>query len=358
MLISVILLLYFLIIQFFANNAKNYINKGLPYFVLLLSFIILNLVRIYGQSIFPDIPNYKYIFDQIYPISFVIKSGYGLYEYGANVDVGYMTFISVFKFFSSNFSFFLFFVSIIELLVFYFFCKKYKISVVNAFPIYISLTYLTFQIGMLRQAIAFCFFLLALIYINRKIVYIFFVLLGATFHSSILFCFILIWSDRFVNRKFFYVIFSFSLVLYLLKIDIINNFVSFLGFEKEFQAARVGFYMNVDRPNSFLGIGFWDRLLLFILMNIVYADLLVKNKINKYNNLIYNLGISVILLQMIFFSSPTITSRLRYFIVIFPLIFLSEYIFSESKSRLKWVYQFLFFIYLLMYLSFQATYLV
>jgi len=358
MLFSIIVLLYFLIIQFFANNTKQYSYKGLPYFVLFLSFIILNIFRIYCQTLFPDIPNYKSIFETIQPISFVIKSGYGLEYYDADVEIGFRVLISIYKLFSNNFYFFLFFISLIELSVYYLFCKKYKISIVNAFPIYIGLTYLTFQIGMLRQALAFCFFLFGLIYINRKIVFILFILLGFTFHRSILFCIILFWTDKFVNRKVLYIIFLFSLVLYILKIDIINNFVSFIGIEDTFQAARVGFYMNVDRPNSYLGIGFWERFISFILMNLVYTELSRKNKISKNNNLIYNLGISVILLQMIFFSSPTITSRLRYFIVIFPSIFLSEYIYSECKCRFRWLYQFLFIIYLLMYLNFQATYLI
>jgi len=356
MLFSLIILLYFLLIQYFTNNAK-YSNKGLPYFVLFLSFILLNIFRIYCQSFFPDIPNYKSVFEAIQPISVVIKSGYGLEYYDADIEIGFRILISIYKLFSNNFFFFLFFISIIELSVFYFFCKRFKISTVNAFPIYIGLTYLTFEIGMLRQALAFCCFLLALVYINRKIVYLLFILLGFTFHKSILFCIFFIWSDKFINRKILYIIFISSLILYLLKIDIVSYFATFLGLEDTIEAGRVVFYMNVDRPNSFLGIGFWDRLISFILMNLVYTELLRKNKINRNNNLLYNLGISVILLQMIFFSSPTITSRLRYYIVIFPLIFLSEYIYLECKSGLKWLYQFLFFLYLLMYLIFQATYL-
>lgn len=366
MLFSLIVLLYFLLIQFLANNAKNFNNKGLEFYVLLLSFIILNIFRIYCQSFFPDIPNYKSIFETIKPISFVIKYGYGLeyYEssvemgfYESSVEIGFKIIISIYKFFFNDFDFFLFLISIFQLSVFYFFCKRYKINTVNAFPIYIALTYLTFQIGMLRQALAFCCFLLALVYINKKYIFALFLLLGFTFHRSILFCIFLFWADRLINRKIFFAIFSFSIILYLLKIDLVKEFMPFLGIADTIQAGRVGFYLNVERPNSFLGIGFWERLISFILMNLVYTDLLRKNKINKYNNLIYNLGISVILLQMIFFSSPTITSRLRYYIVIFPMIFLSEYIYSEYKSRLKWLYQFLFFIYLLMYLNFQATYL-
>lgn len=357
MLFSIIVLLYFLVIQLFANNVKFNNNKDLPYFVLLLSFILLNILRIYCQTFFSDIPNYRSIFETIQPISFVIENGYGLELYDADVEIGYRMFNSIFKFFYNDFYSFLFFVSIIELSVFYFFCKRFKINTVNAFPIYIALTYLTFQIGMLRQALAFCFFLLALIYINRKIAYILLILIGFTFHKSILFCFVFLWSDKFIKKEIIYSIFLVSLVIYVLKIDIINYFMSYLGIEDEIEAGRVVFYMNVDRENNFLGIGFWERLISFILMNLVYIDLFKKNKISINNNLIYNLGISVILLQMIFFSSPTITSRLRYYIVIFPFIFLSEYIYSEYKSGIKWLYQFLFFMYLLMYLYFQASYL-
>jgi hypothetical protein len=357
MLFSLIVLLYFIVVQFFANNIKFYGNKGLPYFVLFLSFVILNILRIYCQLFFSDIPNYKSIFEVIQPISFVINSGYGLELYDADVEIGFRVFISIYKFFCNDFFSFLFFISIVELSVFYLFCKRYKISPVNAFPIYIALTYITFQIGMLRQALAFCFFLLALIYINRKIIYILLLLLGFTFHKSILFCIFFLWSDKYIKKEIIYGIFLISLFLYILKIDIINSFVSFLGVDEEVKAARVGFYMNVDRENNFLGIGFWERVISFILMNVVYAELLKKNKITVNHNVIYNLGVAVILLQMIFFSSPTITSRLRYYIVIFPFIFLSEYIYSEYKSGIKWLYQFLFFMYLIMYLYFQTTYL-
>lgn len=365
MVFSIIVFFYFVVIQFLENNTRGYINKGLSVFVLILSFIILNIVRVYAQSFFPDIPNYKLLFEPIHPISFVIESGYGLDDYNSNVEIGFRVLISIFKLFSNNFSFFLFFISFFQLLVFSFFCKKYKVHLVNAIPIYFALTYLTFQIGMSRQALAFCFFLLALVYINRKIVYILFLILGATFHTSILFCIIFLWSDKFVNRSFLYVIFLISLVLYLLEIDIVSSFLPLLELQDTIQTGRIDYYVNVNRANSYLGIGFWDRLLLFVLMNLVYTEMLKKNRINKKNNLIFNLGVSVIIIQMIFFSSPTITSRLRYYIVIFPLIFISEYIYSEYVSsnskfqfKLKWLYQILFVLYLLMYLYFQATYLV
>lgn len=356
MFFSIIVLFYFIVIQFFTNNVKLN-SKDLSYFTLFFSFIVLSILRIYCQSFFDDIPNYRSIFETLKSISFVIQNGYGIELNDSEVEIGYRIFNSIFKFFINDFYSFLFFISIIELSVFYFFCKKFKLNLVNAFPIYVALTYITFQIGMLRQALAFCFFLIALTYINRKIIYILIILLGFTFHKSILFCLLFLWSDKFIKKEIIYGVFIVSLILYLFKIDIINFFMDYLNIEDEVEAGRVIFYMNVERENNFLGIGFWERFISFILMSFFYVKLLKKNKLTIEKNIIYNLGVFVILLQMIFFSSPTITSRLRYYIVIFPFIFISEYIFSEYKSNIKWLYQFIFCFYLFLYLFFQSTYL-
>lgn len=355
MIFSISVLLYFSLIQLFENHAKYRTNKELSFYVLFFSFIIINVFRIYCQSYFPDIPNYKILFENNQSILSIVRYGYQ----ASNVGIGFRTLIAIFKIFSSNFNFFLFFISVLQLSTFYFFCKKFKISLVNAFPVYISLTYLTFQIGMLRQAIAFCFFLIALVYINRKTFFLLLILIGSTIHTSILFCIILIWSDRFLNRKVLYFVFFSSIIIYLLQIDIIETTFSLVvDYIPQPQKGRLLYYFWVNRPNNYLGIGFWERLILLILMNLAYNDLLKKNKLNIYNNLLYNLGIAVILLQFIFFSAPTITSRLRYYIVIFPIIFLTEYLYSEQMNKLKWFYQSLLFIYLFMYVYFQATYLV
>ena len=72
MIITGLLLFYFLVIQFVGLNAKESISKSMSYFVLFVSLILLNLVRLYGQSYFPDIPEYNYIFEKIKPLSFVL----------------------------------------------------------------------------------------------------------------------------------------------------------------------------------------------------------------------------------------------------------------------------------------------
>lgn len=357
MVYSFIVLFFFLLIQFLSNNKFPWDNN-LKFVITLSGIIILEAFRFYCQSIFGDIPNYKSIFEDIDSISFVIKNGYGFEYYFANVEIGFSLLISFFKLFSNNFDCFLFFVSVIELSVFYFFCRKFKIKIVNVLPIYIALIFITFEIGMLRQALGFSCFLLGLINIKSKTRYILFITLGCTFHLSTVFCFFLIWTNKFVNRKIYYFIFLLSLILYSFKIDFLTTLSKYIEIINFGNSGRFSYYLNeVDRANNYFGIGFWERVSFFTLMNFIYTKLLEQNKINRYNNLIFNLGISAILFQIMFFSSPTITSRLRYFVVIFPAIFISQYLYVEYKKKFKGFYQLIFSAYLVMYLFFLATYL-
>ena len=88
----------------------------------------------------------------------------------------------------------------------------------------------------------------------------------------------------------------------------------------------------------------------------------IRRVLNNANysvmTVLYNLGVTVILLQMYFFASPTITSRLRYYIVIFPVIFVVEYIRRNIDSYQKRIcYMLPVYGYLFLYLYTRAGYL-
>lgn len=357
MFFSFFILFYFLFIQFLFNNNFTRDN-GLKLFIAFFSFLLLESLRIYCQSFFGDIPNYKLIFEDIEPLTYLINNDYEIDYFYTNVELGYGVLISFFKIFSSNFDFFLLFISIFKLSVLYFFCKKFKVKIINVIPIYIALMFVTFEIGMLRQSIAFYFFLLGLVYINNKTVYIFLVTIACTFHLSAILCFLLIWSNKYVNRKIYYVLFIFALILYTFKIDLLNSVLSYFDLIKIGNLGRIDFYINeVDRVNNYFGIGFWERTLFFVIMNYIYTKLLKNNKVNKYNNLIFNIGIFAILFQLFFFSSPTILSRLRYYIIIFPALFIVQYLYVEFRAKSKYVFQLIFSSYLFLYLFFLTAYL-
>lgn len=358
MIYPILVLLLFLIIQFFYNNSKHNWDDGIKVGVIFSLFIIIELLRTYAQSVFPDIPNYKYVFENIEPIFDVFTKGYGIEYYYSNVELGYSLLISIFKTISKDFNLFLLFISIIQLSVFYFFTKKFKIKIINAMPIYIVFIFITFQIGMLRQSLGFSFFLLGLINLHKKYLYFILVAIGCTFHISTIFCFLLFWVDKFIPRKIYYFLFVSSLFIYTYKIDLLENVSSYTDLIKIGNSGRTNFYLNVDRPSNHFGIGFWERIFYFITMNIIYSKLIKFNKLNIYNNIIFNLGISTILFQIIFWSTPTISSRVRYFIIIFPAIFISQYIYNEYKiDKSKGIYQFIFSLYMFLYLYYLSTYL-
>lgn len=345
-------------IQFIRNKLiqSDYDKHKVIFFS--LTIIILEIFRIYCQSFFPDIPNYKSLFEEIDIIHLFILKGSSSDYFISGLEIGYVIFISIFKFFSNNFYFFLFFVSILEWLVFYSFCKKFKIDFINSIPIYIAFTFLTFQIGMLRQALAFCFFLIALINIDKKLLFVIFILLGLSFHTSIIFCFFLFWVNKPINKNIYLLLFLIAVIIYVFKIDIINFSLPYFEVEDSIRSARANYYVNmVDRPNSYFGIGFWERIVLFFSMYIIQSRLISSGKVSINTILIFNLGMVSILFQLFLFSSPTITSRLRYYVILFPVIFISQFIYLEYKKKSAIVFQFLFLIYLFMYLFYQASYL-
>ena len=398
MIVTNIILLFFITQNFlYQLNVSFFSRSNIRFIILLISFILLQILRIYCQQYFPDIPEYKDLFSDTIPFVDIIKDKIGFSYFisatALEVETGYRLFMSLFKSFSDNYSLFLFFISVIELSSFYFFCKKMRINILCAFPIYISLTYITFQIGMLRQALAFCIFLIAILNLHRKWIYLGLIMVGFFVHRSMLFCVLLIWADRFIPPKYLTYAFITSLAIYILKIELISELWSYV-FQED--SNRVNFYLNVDRENNYLGIGFWERVIFFVVMTCFYNKLTIrKNKaeylarnlsnctitesindlstknascktnkemLNEFNynimTILYNLGVSVILLQMFFFASPTITSRLRYYIVIFPLIFIVEYIRRNIDSYQKRIcYMFPIYGYLLLYLYTRAGYL-
>lgn len=398
MIVSVITLLFFVIQSFFYQLNRFFFSKsGIRFITLLVGFILLQILRIYCQQKFPDIPEYKDLFMNAKSLTDIIENNIGFSYFTSNttleVESGYRVFMSLFKSFSGNFSLYLLFVSIIELSTFYYFCKKMRLNIFCALPIYISLTYITFQIGMLRQALASCIFLLAILNLHRKWIYLGLITIGFFFHRSMAFCILLIWTDKFIPPKYLIYAFVISLIIYLFKIELINDLWSLLFLE---DSNRVNFYLNVDRENNYLGIGFWERVISFAVMTYFYNKLIIRQSqikcvfdglstnttsglsnnlymgrinykinrkiLNNFNNntmtVLYNLGVTVILLQMYFFSSPTITSRLRYYIVIFPMIFIVEYIRCNINNYPKRIcYMLPIYGYLFLYLYTQASYL-
>ena len=361
----ILLIIYFFTFTEEFNGNKDYkLFKGL---IFVFSFILLQALRVYGQAFFPDIPEYHNVFNSIKPIDFVWINGYGLEHYeesdefggifAVSIEIGFLLLISIFKLFSVNFELFLLLISTFQLYVFYIFCKKLRINVVAGLMAYTGLIFITFHLGMIRQSIAFCFFLIGLMNIDRKLLFIFIILLGTAFHRSILICLFMLFSNVFINRKLVYFLSIFSLILYIWQIDLITELLNRVLLVDGFQLGKVGFYANVDRSNNYLGIGFWERLTLLVLTNMAYSDLSKRNLVTSKMNLLFNVGLFIIIFQLVYFASPTITSRFRYYFALFPVLFILEYTYLLKDLILKRMTIFTIFVYLQFQLYFLGTYL-
>jgi len=356
----IVLLYFFLLYSLYDISPSSFKDRGIKGLTFLISFLLLQLLRLYCQDTFPDIPNYKDVFNEIKPLTYVIKNkGTGMEYYDpetmTQVDFGFRFFISIFKVLSGSYSTFLIFVSIIELWSLSFFCRRFKISLLLIMPIYIALTYTAFQIGMLRQALAFCIFLISLCYIQKLPVYLFLVILGCFFHKSMIFCIFFFWCNKKVSIKYIHFLFLLSLMVYLLRVNYVGTFWNMLSLT---DMGRVNHYLDNGVDMSFLGVGFWERVILYVLMVIVYTKSFKAKTYDPKHTLIFNLGVSLIIFQLFFFASPTITSRLRYYIVIFPLLYLVLYMRENIRNKqLKVILYIPLVLYLCMYIFTQSGYL-
>lgn len=351
-----LLFAYFVMILLFGGTLKAAVGGNTRFVILLISVLCLNGLRLIGQNHFEDIENYREIYLTLPPLDVTNPSSLLNHAFLNDVDVGYQTLNLIFRLFGFNFELFLFAIFTAQIAVFYKFSNTFGINPVVSFATYVAVILMTFQLGMLRQAIAFCFFLVAIQRVDRKILFVALILIGATIHKSILFCLLLIWCDKRISLGNFFIVFSISVALYLLQIDLVA--LVFPAFKEFDDFARVFFYLDVDRDNNYLGVGFWERMLLFFSISAVRNELNTRGKETWYMNVAFNVAMFAIIFQIIFFSSPTITSRLRLYAQVFPLIYISHYIFTELKGGIAWAYRTLYVLYLSWYFTFQINYLI
>ena len=344
---------YFAILLSLYGLSNRLVRGNTRVIFYLISFALLNGLRLLGQDIFDDIPNYREIY---YSVDLLWNSPF--YDtsnlLGLTTDVGYIFVNAVFRSLGFSYEVYLLVIFAVQTAIFYRFSKAFGLEPVVSFTIYIAIFMMTFQIGMLRQALAFCFFLIALEFLDRKRIFAALIIVGATFHLSTLFCLLMIWSDRKVSVYWFYLSFLVSIIIYLMRINVLELLIPSIEF---FDALRrVLFYLEVDRVNNFLGIGFWEKVILFIAICAIRVDLVKTNRLTAHLNIVFNIAVLSIIFQLLMAEEPTIVSRLRLYAQIFPLLFIGHYIFTLLRGHIFWCYRIPFIVYLSWYFSFQTSY--
>lgn len=357
MAIAFIVLIYLYILLLIPNLKSNK-KKALQIYLYLIAFFLIQYLRIYCQQFFPDIPNYRLIFDNVDTLFNISRDGInsGILE---TTDWGYIILNSIIKTIINSFDVFLLVISFIELICIYAFSKKYELPFLISFIIYFALTYLTFQIGMLRQAIAFSFLLLAMVKFRNMLLFILLITIGSTFHKSLIPLLLLLFFRIKVNYKYLFYFFCGSTIIYLLKIDLIPNISRIsIATEELIETGRIGYYYkDYVIENNYLGIGFWDRLIQGVIVFLIYRDLDKKGKVKDKHYILYCFGMFSFFIQMILFNMTTITSRLRYYFELFPLFLIANYIYVEYRGKNARIYKIILLLYCALYLYFQAGYL-
>jgi transmembrane protein EpsG len=346
---------YFVVILFGYGISNSLVRGNVRVIFYLISFASLNGLRVIGQQQFKDIENYREIFYLTSPLWDSVFFNNSNLE-GIDTDIGYLFINAVFRSLGFSFEAYLFILFAVQTAIFYRFSKAVGVAPVVSFSVYVAIILMTFQIGMLRQALAFCFFLVAIEFLDRKKIFTVLILVAATFHLSALFCLSLIWIDKRININLFYLSFLISLVLYLMEINVLAHFIHWIEYFS--QLGRVLFYLDVDRANNFLGIGFWERVLSFFAICAIRIDLIKTHKQTSSLDILFKIAAFSIIFQILLAAEPTIVSRLRLYTQIFPVLYIAHYIFTVLYGRIYWLYRAPYMVYLAWYFTFQINYLI
>ena len=351
--ITYFLFSYFAILLSFYGLSNSLVRGNTRVIFYLISFAFLNGLRLLGQQLFEDIANYRelyYSVDLLWNAPFYDTSNLE----GITTDIGYVFINAVFRSLTFSYEAYLFVIFTVQTAIFYRFSKAFGIAPVVSFSIYVALFLMTFQIGMLRQALAFCFLLVALEFLDRKRIFTVLILVGSTFHLSAMICLLLIWTDKKVNVNWFYLSFLVSIILYLMQVNVLEQLIPSIEY---FSAlSRVLFYLEVDRANNFLGMGFWERVISFIAICAIQIDLVKTNRLTASLGILFNIAAFSIIFQILIAEEPTIVSRLRLYTQIFPLLFIGHYVFTLLHGRIYWWYRTPFVVYLALYFVTQSYY--
>lgn len=132
--------------------------------------------------IYSDWISYYYFFDNL-PILTELQYN-SLYSDG--YEFGFVLYSSIIKTICSNYFFWVFVNTLIDLLVFYWFFKRYSNSVIMSFILFVAFMGLSIEFNLYRNAKAMCLFLLSIPYLKERksLPYFLLNLGGCLFHLS------------------------------------------------------------------------------------------------------------------------------------------------------------------------------
>lgn len=347
----------FLLCFIIAENSRKY-NFALCYSIIFLSLII---IQVQYQHLFSDYDNYISFFNKVEPINeIIIGNKYNFDNPEISFEFGFKIFTSITKFFQFDKELYLIFINIIVIIAYSIFIKRNVKHFFFVLISYYAIIYPSFQLGILRQAIASTLFIYSIHYISdRKIIYSLIVLIASSFHLTAL---ILLFLPYFASKekfiKYFFYIFCFGELFYLLKIDIVSYVFNIItnSFSGPLSNS-IKYYLLSNYENNYLGIGFWDRSIQFILIFYIYLFLKKKEILNVTHIEYINISLFNILIQVYSFNYPIMTNRLRFYFCLFPFLLYETYL-NHTKYKTNRIIMIIFCItYSFMMLNISTSYI-
>ncbi|MBU5604575.1 MULTISPECIES: EpsG family protein [Citrobacter] len=265
-------------------------------------------------------------------------------------EIGFSTLITLFKFLGLNFNVFVFFVSVVEILLLakvikYFFPRQCVLILAIMFSL--ADFFLIPMFALMRQGLAVSIFLYGLMlydkgfFVKAKMLFV----LSMLFHLStipIIVCTYLVIKLRF-SSKTMLIVFALSLLTYLISFDLIGYLISFII---PFIDQKYEMYMQRDTYNAsglyrivFSAVSVFACFLIY-----KYGSLNIVTKINK-STLIY--ALLAVIFPLLFYAYPTISTRYQYFYAIFMIglsLSLLDYLKSNNLLLVILMMGFLFYV--------------
>lgn len=230
-------------------------SKILLYFIFLIFFGL-------RWHIFSDSMAYE---DEFYNIKPIFMLSY-LQDHSYWWDPGFVLFSMLSKLVSSNFFFFVFLNTLLDIFLFSICLKKYSHNITLTLICFLAFSGILTEINLMRNIKAILLFIISISYIkDRKLIpFLLLNTLGYFFHSSALLFIPMYWVlHRKYNLKLIILVCFFSSIIYLFGGDYIKNIITnFLSTDSVAQKAF--HYLDVEEENAF-SIGNIERVITLLL---------------------------------------------------------------------------------------------
>ncbi|WP_417265253.1 EpsG family protein [Brumimicrobium sp.] len=272
-----------------------------------------------------DTVNYKMYFD-------VVESGKRLF-----VEPGWLAINHFVIFFNGSYETLMLLVTLLTLIPVYWACRKYSINPTLSLFFYITLYFYFYSFNISRQLLAISFVLMSFHFLkeNRKLSFVFLVLLASTFHTSALIVLPVLFIDKIPDKPILYIsaivvsalvglfgtesiydfisLTSYSNYLYKLELGntvgnaiyllLLNGFFLFiLYFSGKREVYFKLFFLYIVLTNIFVRIPLGSRLIMyFSVIQVLYLPLFIYT--NRKENNIFLIAVVIIYAFTIFFKT-------------------------------------------------------